>query len=108
MINELNKILKQVHEPDEYRLVPENLTHPNFWIWKLSNAKMKDLNSELRGFRKEHARFDIFINGQYILQRDYQFQSVGPDFHVRFIKANFAYELEITDDIKIVGDIDVI
>ena len=44
MIKELNKILKQIHEPDEYSLVPHNLSHPSFWIWKLPNSKMKDLN----------------------------------------------------------------
>ena len=44
MINELTKILKQVHEPDEYTLIPYNLSHPSYWIWKLPNVKMKDLN----------------------------------------------------------------
>jgi hypothetical protein len=46
MINELNKILKQVHEPDEYTLIPHNLSHPSYWIWKLPNVKMKDLNKK--------------------------------------------------------------
>jgi hypothetical protein len=108
MINELTKILKQVHEPDEYTLIPYNLSHPSYWIWKLSNVKMKDLNINLRPFRKEHSRFDIFINGQYILERDYIFEQVNNDFHVLFIKANFQYELENTDDIKLEGDIDTI
>jgi hypothetical protein len=46
-IKDLKKILEQVHEPDEYRLVPHDLTHPLYWIWKIENAKMKDLNSFL-------------------------------------------------------------
>jgi hypothetical protein len=110
MIKDLRKILQQVHEPDEYQLIPHNLEHPLYWIWKLENAKMKDLNSYLRPYRKEHARFDIFINGQYILEKDYIFESVGKDFHVKFIKANFvgAYNLEIGDNIKIEGDIDLV
>ena len=110
MINELNKILKQVHEPDEYSLVPHNMSHPLYWIWKIENAKMKDLDSKLRPFRKEHARFDIFINGQFILEKDYTTEQNGKDFHVKFIKANFvgAYNLEIDDDIKLEGDVDLV
>ncbi len=108
MIKELNKILKQVHEPDEYRLEPHNLTHPLYWIWKVNNVKMKDLNTNLRPFRKEHARFDIFINGQFILEKDYIAEQVDNEFHIRFIKANFPYNLEETDNIKLEGDIDLI
>jgi len=109
-IKDLKKILEQVHEPDEYQLVPHNMGHPTYWIWKLENAKMKDLDLLLRPFRKEHARFDIFINGQYILEKDYDTEQVGNDFHVKFIKANFAgaYDLETDDDIKLEGDIDLV
>jgi hypothetical protein len=67
---------------------------------------MKDLNINLRPFRKEHSRFDIFINGQYILERDYIFDQVNNDFRVYFIKENFEYQLEDTDDIKLEGDVD--
>ena len=110
MINELNKILKQVHEPDEYRLIPHDMNHRNYWIWKIENVKMKDLNLNLRPFRKEHARFDIFINGQYILEKDYVFEQVSKNFHVKFIKANFAgaYDLSINDEIKLEGDLDLV
>ena len=69
---------------------------------------MKDLNINLRPFRKEHSRFDIFINGQFILERDYIFEQVNNDFHVFFIKENFEYQLEDTDDIKLEGDVDTI
>jgi hypothetical protein len=108
MIKDLRNILEQVHEPNEYELLPHNLEHPLYWIWKLENVKMKDLNSYLRPFRKEHARFDIFINGQYILEKDYIFESVGTDFHVKFKKSNFVYNLESFDNIKIEGDIELI
>ena len=107
-IKDLQKILKQVHEPDEYSLVPHNLSHPTYFIWKLENAKMKDLESFLRPFRKEHARFDIFINGQYILERDYIKEQVNNDLHIKFKKSNFQYILEGDDDIKIEGDIDLV
>mgnify|MGYP001084371839 CR=1 FL=1 len=107
-IKDLKKILKQVHEPDEYQLTPENMNHPLYWIWKLANGRMKDLDTLLRGFRPEHARFDIFINGQYILEKDYITAHNGKDFLVKFLKSNFPYVLEASDDIKIEGDIDLV
>ena len=107
MINELNKILLQVHAPNEFRLIPHNMTHPEFWIFKLENVKMKDLNSNLRPLRNEHSRFDIFINGQYILEKDYLFDQLGKSFLVKFKKSNFegAYDLSENDDIKLEGDL---
>jgi len=105
-IKDLKIILEQVHELNEYQLVPENMTHQLYWIWKLENAKMKDLKLFLRKYRKEHARFDIFINGQYVLERDYIFEQVGNDFHVKFKKSNFDYIIETDDEIKIEGDIE--
>jgi hypothetical protein len=104
-IKDLRKILKQVHEPNEFQLVAHDMNHPYYWIWKLENAKMKDLNSYLRPLRKEHARFDIFINGQYILERDYIFEQVNNDLHIKFKRSNFAFNLESSDDIKLEGDI---
>jgi len=110
MIKELQKILQQVHEPDEYQMIPHDMNHPLYWIWKIENAKLKDLNLNLRQFRKEHARFDIFINGQFILEKDYIAEQSGKDFHIKFIKVNFAgaYNLEIEDVIKLEGDIDFV
>ena len=98
-LKDLKNILEQVHEPDEYKLVPHDMNHSLYWIWKLENSKLKDLDINLRSFRPEHARFDIFINGQYILEVDYVFEVPG--------KANFNYSLVEGDDIKIEGDIQV-
>jgi len=110
MIKDLQKILKEVHEPDEYKLIVHNMVHPLYWIWKLENGKLKDLSKFIRPYRNEHARFDIFINGQYILEKDYIAEHIGKDFHIKFLKSNFvgAYDLEITDDIKLEGDIDLV
>ena len=107
-IKDLKKILEQVHEPDEYQLTADNLSDPNYYIWKLENAKMKDLNLNLRNYRPEHARFDIFINGQYILEKDYILEHDGKNFIVKFIRANFPYTIRGFDDIKIEGDIDLV
>lgn len=107
-VNELVKILNQVHEPNEHQLVVEDLNNTKFSIWKVENIKMKDLNLNLREFRKEHARFDIFINGQYILEKDYVREHIGNKFIIKFIKSNFPYVIKGTDDIKIEGDLDLV
>ena len=106
-LKDLQDILKQVHEPDEYKLVVENMNHTIYWVWKLENAKLKDLDLNLRKYRPEHARFDIFINVQYILEDDYEFNSIGRDIHISFKKSNFGYNVVAGDDIKIEGDIEV-
>ena len=56
MIKDLQKLLKQVHDPNEYQLISHNLEHPLYWIFKGENIKLKDLdikNYDL--YRKEHA-----------------------------------------------------
>ena len=106
-LKDLQNILQQVHEPDEYQLVVDNMNQSLYWIWKLENAKLKDLELNLRSFRQEHARFDIFINGQYVLEQDYLFSTSGRGILLKFKKANFDYTLNTSDIIKIEGDIEV-
>ena len=107
-VNELVKILEQVHEPDEYQMVAHDLSHDSYYIWKIENVKMKDLNLNLREFRKEHSRFDIFINGQYILEKDYITEHKGNTFYVKFKKSNFPYVLRSSDDIIAEGDLETV
>ena len=71
MINDLKNILEQINQTNETLLIPVNLYHPLYWIWKAENYTMKDLYKYLRPVRPEHARYDIFINGQYISEVDY-------------------------------------
>lgn len=107
-IKDLKKILEQVHEFNEHKLKAVDLLHPNYYIWKASNVKMKDLNLNLHEFRKQHARFDIFINGQFILEKDYITEQKNNDFIIKFKKENFPFILASSDDIKIEGDIESI
>ena len=107
MIKDLKKLLQQIHEPDAIQLTEHDGSHPTFHIFKLSNAKFKDLDLQLRKFRPEHARFDIFINGQYILENDYIFIQDDKDILVKFKKANFDYTLGSGDEVFIKGDIEI-
>jgi len=106
-LKDLVKILEQVHEPDEYKLVPHNMIHTEYWIWRLKDGKLKDLDLEIRKNRPEHARFDVFVNGQYVLEADYDFEVEGSNLLVKLKKSNFGYDVVETDDIKIEGDIQV-
>tara|TARA_B100001057_G_scaffold168598_1_gene169331 strand:- start:6253 stop:6582 length:330 start_codon:yes stop_codon:yes gene_type:complete len=107
MIKELRDLLRQIQEPDTTTLVEYDSKHPTFHIWRLKNARLKDLDLKFREFRPEHARFDIFINGQYILEQDYIFEQEGPDILIKFKKANFAYTLNSNDKVLIKGDIQI-
>ncbi len=106
-LGDINRLLKQMHEPDEYRLAPYDLSHPLYWIWILRNAVINDLPTELRKNVKQHARFDVFINGQFIGPRDYTIEQFGRDIIVKFKKENFDYSLGRLDVIKLEGDFQI-
>lgn len=103
-LSDINRLLKQMHEPDEYYLTPYDLMHELYWIWILNNAVINDLAPNLRKNVKEHARFDVFVNGQFIGPKDYIIEQYGDSILVKFKKANFDYTLQRTDDIKLEGD----
>ena len=107
MIKDLRNLLQQVHEPDSFLLSEHDGAHPTYHIFKLADARFKDLDLKLRPFRPEHARFDIFINGQYILESHYVFDVDNKDILVKFKKANFSYTLSSDDSIFIKGDIQI-
>jgi hypothetical protein len=103
-LGDINRLLKQMHEPDEYHLAPYDLLHSLYWIWILRNSVINDLPIHLRKNIKEHARFDVFINGQFIGPKDYIVEQMGGDIIVKFKRSNFQYDLERTDSIKMSGD----
>ena len=97
-IKTLKNIMKEVNEPNEFILEPVNLVHPLYWIWKATNCRLKTLDSRVADKRRTAARFDVFVWGGFIAERDYQFQQVGNDFHIKFIRANFPTTIENTND----------
>ncbi len=110
MIYDLNKILKQIEEQNEYTLTPKDMNHPLYWVWVATNTKLKDLESFLRPLRREHARFDIFINGQYISEKDYVMEGYNADILIKFKKASFinAYDITTNDNIVMKGDFEIL
>jgi hypothetical protein len=107
-IRELKNIMKQINEPNEYILVPVDLEHPLYWIWKASGVSLKSIYTKIDEFRKPTARFDVFINGQYISNTDYVIHHIDDSIQIYFKKSNFAYALDVNDIIKINGDLQIL
>lgn len=113
-IRQLKNIMKEVNEPNEFELFPDDLEHPYYWIYKVKGVREKTLFSELNKLRKPSARFDVFINGLLISENDYIFSNKGNDFYIQFIKVNFPefdrfgniYTIDETDEVKVNGDIE--
>jgi hypothetical protein len=113
-ITQLKNIMKEVNEPNEFELFSHDLEHPYFWIFKVDNVRVKTLFPQLEEFRRPSARFDVFINGLFISENDYYFESKGNDFYIKFIKAKFPeldrfgnpYSINESDEVKINGDVE--
>ena len=119
-IKTLKNIMKEVNQPKEFTLTPVNLTHDLYWIWKVTNCRLKTLDSRLASLRKPDSRFDIFVGGGFISHNDFKFEQVGNDFHIKFIRTNFPstilnpndpnygqpWGFEDSDSVKIEGDLE--
>lgn len=88
-IKTLKNIMKEVNQPMEFELTSVNLVHELYWIYKAENCRLKTLDSRLVSKRKTDSRFDVFVNGGYIAPRDYKFEQIGNDFHIKFIRTLF-------------------
>ena len=112
----LKNIMKEVNEPNEFELFQDPTFHPFYWIYKIENVRVKTLYSKLESLRKPSARFDVFINGLFIREIDYQTEQVVNDFHIKFIRKQFPefdrfgnpYTIDATDNVKINGDLEEI
>jgi hypothetical protein len=113
-IKELKNIMKEVNEPNEYFLDAYDLLHPDYWIFKIENVRVKTLYTKLEKYRKPSARFDVFINGLFISNDDYIYENAGNTFFIKFIRKRFPeydrfgnpYILEPLDEVKINGDLE--
>lgn len=112
-IYDLKKLMKEINEPNEFTLVPYFIDSIH-WIYKLENARPKTLQFKLEN--KRTSRFDVFINGLFINELDYNVEYRDNDIYIKFIKQRFpaldrfgdVYELDENDDVKISGDIEQI
>ncbi len=108
-VKKIKDLIAQINAPNEIQLEEVDLVNDNLhYIWKASNCKLRNFDARFEALRKDHSKFDVFINGQFILEVDYKFKQVNNDFHIYFYKANFDYALVGSDVITIEGDLDVI
>ncbi len=113
-INLLKNIMKQVNEPNEFEFFAHDLNDPHYWIFKCENIRIKTLYPTLEKFRKDGARFDVFINGLFIRENDYVLGFEGNIMFLKFIKNQFPeldrfgnpYTIDETDEVKINGDVE--
>ena len=85
-VKDIRRVLQQLNEPNEFQMEEVNLTDNTFFIYKVSNCKIKDMDIRFNDLRPDHTRFDVFINGQFILDVDYIFEQSGKDFLIKFKK----------------------
>ena len=104
-VKDIRRVLQQLNEPNEFILEEVDLEDVNFFIYKISNCKIKDMDVRFNKLRPDHTRFDVFINGQFILDVDYIFEQSGKDFLIKFKRANFDYTLDSNDKVFIEGDL---
>ena len=63
------------------------------------------MDIRFNNLRPDHTRFDVFINGQFILDQDYIFEQSGKDFLIKFKRENFNYTLDGNDNVYVEGDL---
>jgi len=106
-LKQIKDIISQLNAPNEVQLEEVNLSTNNlYYIWKASNCKLRNFDKRFEDLRQDHSKFDVFINGQFIIENDYIFEQKNNDFIINFKKANFPYVLVGSDVITIEGDID--
>jgi len=87
------------------KLIPKDLTNPDYWIYEAVGWKFVDILREIE-YRTEQDRLDIKINSQSIEPRDYIYEQGETGLLVKFKKVNFEFNLDVDDYIEIKGDIE--
>jgi hypothetical protein len=115
-ITELKSLMKEINEPNEFILEKAEFDNTLYWLYIGRGIRLKTLKFDLSTIRSSTSRFDIFINGLFISNNDYRVEEYENDIYIKFMKNMFPpfdrfgniYELELTDEVKIRGDIEKI
>lgn len=110
-ITAFKNLMKEINEPNEFTLLPF-FEDSRFWVYRSQNIRLKTLSLGLD--TKRTSRFDIFINGLFINERDYFVEYRDNDIYIKFIKERFPefdrfgnpYDIEDSDEVKIYGDLE--
>ena len=86
-------------------LTPKDLNNATYWIYEATGWRFVDILREIQ-YRTTQDRLQVYINTQSISARDYIVEDGGNGLLIKFIKSNFEFELDNSDYIEIVGDIE--
>ena len=95
------------------KLIPKDLTHPDYWIYEATGWRLVDILREVK-YRANQDRLDIKVNSQSVEPRDYIYEQGVNGLLVKFKKginpstgrAHFEFALDDDDYIEIKGDIE--
>jgi hypothetical protein len=91
--------------PGKAVLTPKDLTNSTYCIFEATGWRFVDILREIQ-YRTTQDRLQVYINTQSISARDYIVEEGGNGLLIKFIKSNFEFELDNSDYIEIVGDIE--
>ena len=91
--------------PGKAVLTPKDLTNSTYWIYEATGWRFVDILREIQ-YRTTQDRLQVYINTQAISGTDYIVEGGGTGLLIKFIKANFNFDLDNNDYIEIKGDIE--
>ena len=92
-------------KPGKAVLTPKDLTNSTYWIYEATGWRFVDILREIQ-YRTTQDRLQVYINTQAISGTDYIVEGGGTGLLIKFIKANFNFDLDNNDYIEIKGDIE--
>lgn len=103
--NLLDITQKISRKPGDTELIPKDLNHPTYWIYEAKGFRFVEVLREIE-YRTTQDRLRVIVNTQHISADDYVVEQGSDGILIKFIKANFEFDLDDDDYIEITGDIE--
>jgi hypothetical protein len=91
--------------PSKVVLTAKDLSNSTYFIFEATGWRFVSILREIE-YRTTQDRLEVFINTQGISPRDYVVEEGGTGLLIKFIKEKFQFNLDNTDYIEIIGDIE--
>ena len=102
-MSNFQKLVKPFVTTSTHRVAVYDLSNPTYFIFIIEGFVLAP-NSLMGTLTSLQEKERIDINGQTIIPLDYILENnEGNSVLVKFIKANFPYTLDATDDIRVTG-----
>jgi len=102
-MSNFQKLVKPFVTTSTHKVAVYDLSNPTYFIFIIEGFVLAP-NSLMGTLTSVQEKERVDINGQTILPLDYIFENNdGNSVLVKFIKANFPYTLDATDDIRVTG-----